>query len=68
MATTKPRAERPDKVDRAVAGIGVAVGRLVGLLGDENEAVMRKALTRISHHGNGIGGSSQTAPKWPRSG
>jgi len=68
MATTKPRAEPPDRVDRTVTGIRSAVGRLVGLLGDEDEAVVGKALAALEEVGPfAVGPLASALPRAPSS-
>ncbi len=37
----------PDKVDKATADVRRAIGRLIGLLGDEDLAVVEKAVERL---------------------
>lgn len=68
MATSRPRAEPPDRVDRAVTGIRSAVGRLVGLLGDEDEAVVGKALAALEEVGPfAVGPLASALPRAPSS-
>src|SRR4051812_45905843 len=66
MAARKPKAEPPDRVDRTVKGVKAAVGRLVGLLGDEDEAVVRKALAALEEVGPfAVGPLAAALPRAP---
>jgi HEAT repeat protein len=66
MSERKAKSAPPDQVDRAVGGIRRSVGRLVALLGDDDAAVVAKALTALDGVGPvAVGPLAAALPRAP---